>query len=552
MVTNSIEFVRDEINGIPDIDKKPSASGGIAKFGSKIGYALSLCFKEKEIFVFVLLQWTAIGIAYLLWIQMLNWIPEETWRSAARSDGISIADWVLLIWSVVCVGVAAFPVGILTGCMGAAHFLHKQGRESTIAACLKHVVPHSWSLWSFHWLDGWITVNQILERLPKKNDRTTPAERALSESLYYAWKLGVAGVLPGIVTGNNLFASARHSVIFVKDNFLEVAALRAGYSALCWVVGIGAYFGALVFFTVMDTGPAHHEIHGRIYTFYFWAAVPILIAAGMVMLFLRPIYVLALCDLYSDHLKNRGEEVKLLEGPGKATSAIVAFAVLCLLVGVVFMYRDELGVTRMLSTPHGQERAKHDDPNAGQGRAKRDDPNAALRAAVAHYDAQQYKQAAAGFKEALRFRPDDASVHDRLGFSYLQLNRYEDAIPHLQRAAELDPSNAVTWNNLGLVHERVGRPQQGIEPLRTAAELQPQSADILSNYGFLLRKAGRLDEALVPLLRAASLNPDNPLPHFHLGMVYAAQGHHSAAQRELAIVRSRDAGLAGELEAAIR
>lgn len=535
---NEIAFVRDEIRKLPGIDKKPS--GGIAKFGSRIGYAFFLCFKEKEIFVFMLLQWAAIGIAYLLWVQMLDWIPEEVWRSAARSDDGSIADWVLLAWSFVCVGVAAYPVGILSGCMGAAHFLHKQGRESTIATCLKHVLPHSWSLWSFHWIDGWITVNRILDRLPRKNDRRTPAQRALSEALYYAWKLGVSGVLPSIVTGNNLIVSAKNSVRFVKDNFLEVAALRAGYSALCWVVGIGAYIGAMLLFAVVDIVPANEEIYGHVYMFYFWAAVPILIAVGVVVLFLRPIYVLALCDLYSDHLTKRNEEVNLPENPPKATSAMVAFGVLCVLAGVVFMYRHELGIMAMLSTPYGQQALKLDDPDAQ------------FQAAMTHYDAQRYNQAAAGLKQALRVKSNDALTHARLGFSYLQLTRYEDAIPHLQRAVELDHSSYVAWNNLGLVHERLGRPQEGIEPLRRAAELQPENPDILSNYGLILRKAGRLDEALIPLQRAAALEPDNPVPHFQLGMVYVAKGDRGAAQKELAIVRERDATLAGELEAAIR
>jgi len=201
-VLNKIDFVRDEIKNIPNIDEKPS--GGISSFRARIGYAISLGFKEKEIFFFGLLQWASIGVGYLLWVQMLDWIPEEVWRSAAESDEGSIADWILFAWSFICVGVAAFPVGILTGCMGATHFLHKQGRESTVATCLKLVLPQSWSLWSFHWIDGWITVNQILDRLPKKGGRKNPV---LSEALYYAWKLGVTGVLPSIVTGNNLIKS---------------------------------------------------------------------------------------------------------------------------------------------------------------------------------------------------------------------------------------------------------------------------------------------------------------------------------------------------------
>jgi len=345
---NKIDFVRDEIKEIPDIDKKPT--GGIGSFGSRISYAIALGFKEKEIFFFGLLQWASIGIGYLLWVQMLDWIPNEVWRSAAESDQGSIADWVLLAWSFVCVGVVAFPVGILTGCMGAAHFLHKQGRESTVASCLKLVLPQSWSLWSFHWVDGWITVNQILDRLPKKNGRSNPV---LSEALYYAWKLGVSGVLPSIVTGNNLIKSGKNSVIFVKENFLEVAKLRAGYSALCWIIGIGAYIGAILLFAAVDIVPKGDEIHGYIYTFYFWAAVPILIAVAFIMLLLRPIYVLALCDLYSDHLNKKGEVVELPDNPPKSVSAIVAFGCLCIILAVVYLYRIELGVVEMLSVPYG-------------------------------------------------------------------------------------------------------------------------------------------------------------------------------------------------------
>lgn len=526
---DQLEFVRDEIQQLPGIDKKPP--GGIAKFGSRTGAALALCFKEKEIFVFALLQWAAIGIAYLLWVQMLDWIPEEVWRSAAKSDGATIADWIVLAWSFVCVGVAAYPIGILSGCMGAAHFLHRQGRQSTIAACLKHVLPQSWSLWVFHWIDGWITVNQILERLPRKNDRRTPAQRARSEALYYAWKLGVAGVLPGIVTGKDLIASGKSSIAFLRGNFLEIAALRAGYSALCWVVGIGAYVGSVLLFAVTDIVPPHHEVYAHVYELYFWAAVPILIGAGMVVLFLRPVYVLALCDLYSDHLQKRKEEIRLASSPEEATSALVAFGMLCVLVGVVFVYRGELGITRLLSYA---------------------DPDAQFETAMGHYDAKRFGSAAASFEQTLRLRPDDALAHARLGFSYLQLERYEDAIPHLQRAAELNPSDHIAWNNLGLVQERVGRPEAGVEPLRTAAKLRPQDPAILANYGFILRKAGRLDEALVPLLQAASLAPRDPVPHFHLGMVHAAKGDRTAAQNELAIVRQSDAGLAGELEAATR
>jgi len=78
-------------------------------------------------------------------------------------------------------------------------------------------------------------------------------------------------------------------------------------------------------------------------------------AVAVIMLFLRPVFVLALCDLYSEHLNRRGEAVALPENPPKSVSALVVFGCLCLLVAVAFFLRDELGITDMLSTPYGEE-----------------------------------------------------------------------------------------------------------------------------------------------------------------------------------------------------
>ncbi|WP_022955312.1 hypothetical protein [Perlucidibaca piscinae] len=349
---NQIAFVRDEIAKIPGISSTPA--GGVGSFLGRVGQAGMLALREKEILVFALLQWLVIALAYLLWVQMLDWIPEEVWRSAAESDKGSVADLVLLAWSFFCVGVAAYPLGILSGCMGAAHFLHRQGRESTVADCMQLVLPQSWPLWAFHWIDGWITVNQILKRLPRKNDRRSAAQKAASEALYYAWKLGISGILPSIVSGNGLLTSGRQSVVFVKDNLGEVARLRAGYSALCWIVGIAAYAGAILMFMRLDLVPRGEAVYQHVYTIYFWAAVPLLLATGVVLMLLRPVYVLALCDLYSDHLQRRGETVTLPEPVPAGVGAFFVFSALCFLLAVVFLFRHELGVMDLLAVPYGR------------------------------------------------------------------------------------------------------------------------------------------------------------------------------------------------------
>ncbi len=330
-----------------------SKTEGLAAFGRRTIQAIRLVFLEKELISFALFQWVAIAVGYLLWVQMLGWIPEEVWRSAAESDDGSIADIILLLWSFVCVGVAAFPLAIATACMGAVHFIHRQQEESTIATCLQIVLPKAWSLWIFTWIDGWITVDQILERLPKKNDRTTPTERALSEALYYAWKVGTMGVLPSLITGRSIVAAGKDSLSLIKHKLREIALLRAGYSAVCWVVGILTYVGSIWFlfhFQIFQEG----ELYGQVFTIYLWLAVPILISAAFIQLFIRPIYILSLCDIYSDYLEETKQEAMLPVPPSGSTSAIIAFVCLCILVAVIFWFRYELGIMDMLATEYGE------------------------------------------------------------------------------------------------------------------------------------------------------------------------------------------------------
>jgi hypothetical protein len=345
--------VRDDIHELKSERGRPARGAAIAGFFERAASAGRLIFIERELIVFALLQWLVIALGYYLWVEMLAWIPDEVWASVEDSDEGSVADIILLLWSLVVVGLVAFPLGILSACMGAVHFLHRQGERSTIARCLRLVLPNAWPIWIFSWVDGWWTVMRILDRLPRRNDSRTRAEKLRSEALFQAWKLGTLGILPALTLGKGLIESGRQSVKFVGARFGEVAILRFGYSALCWIVGIAAYFLTIVFLT---TGPGSFvpdaESARFIYLFYFWAGVPIVIAAGVVMLVLRPLYLLSACELYSDFLEERGETVDLADPPPKSVSALVGVAVLGLVVLVVFLFRDSLGITDLLSTPY--------------------------------------------------------------------------------------------------------------------------------------------------------------------------------------------------------
>ena len=340
--------VRRELAALPDLQKKlANQETEYSDFTSKAGYALSLGLKEKEIFFFGGMQWLAVAIAYLLWTQMLFWIPPEVWEALSNQDGAGPIDYALIVWAFVCVGVAAFPIGIFSGCMGVTHFLHKQGRASTVAMCLKLSLPNAWPLWAFHWTDGWITVRQIMSRLPRDNDTRSPAQILYEEALYYAWKVGIAGVLPSMVLGKGMIESGKESIAFVRQHAKEIIKLRAAYSGYCWILGVLAYVAGIPLIMYLDDGTG---MGNNIAMFYFYMAVPICFAVGLIMFFLRPIYILSLCNLYSDYLKANNKTVELPDNPPRAISALVVFAILCIAVLVVFYFREAIGLAEILST----------------------------------------------------------------------------------------------------------------------------------------------------------------------------------------------------------
>ena len=335
-----------ELAELPDIQNMSTNTDKDSTSGLKAGYALSLGLKEKEIFFFGGMQWLAVSLGYLLWTQMLFWIPPEVWDAMENQDGAGPIDYALTLWAFLCVGLVAFPVGIFSSCMGVTHFLYKQGRASTVAMCLKLSLPNAWRLWAFHWTDGWFTVKQIWSRIPGGENRTL-AQILYQEALYYAWKVGISGVLPSMVIGKGMIESGKESVEFVKQNTKEIIKLRAAYSGNCWVLGILTYVAAFPIVFYLDDGTG---IGNNIANIYLYIALPICFSVGVIMFFLRPIYLLSLCNLYSDYLKANNKAIELPDNPPRAISALVVFAILCIAVLVVFYYREAIGLVDILST----------------------------------------------------------------------------------------------------------------------------------------------------------------------------------------------------------
>lgn len=327
--------------------EKPKKTEAVKSFFYSAYCSFRFILTEKENFLFALLQLAAVGLGYYVWVQGLSWIPEEIWQSSRKSEDNTLAGLVLLIWSFLCVGVTAYPLGLLTACMGASYILRYQGRKSTIAECLKIVLPKAWPLWIFSWLDGWWTVDRILERLPKKNDRTPISVKLLNEAIYQAWKLASLGFMPAVLSGRSVTEACKDSLSLLKAKFVMLAKLRAAYSLICWIFGIGCYVGVIFVYPFISSRMGSGS---DMYSFYFYAGFPMVIALSFILLIFRPVYIISACRIYAGHAREKGIRINLPETSSKTFSSLVAFAVLVILLAVAILYREELGIDTLIRT----------------------------------------------------------------------------------------------------------------------------------------------------------------------------------------------------------
>ena len=344
-IKNSLKQLKKDAYEKYKNENKPRKIEALSSFVKNIIYSYKLIFKEKEIITFAVLQLVCIALGYYLWVQILDWIPEDVWEKAQSSKRGSPLDIVLFLWSFACVGLVAYPLGILTACMGATHFLHNNGEDSTIAKCFRIVLPHAWPIWIFSWIDGWWTVERIMERLPQKNDRVPLAQKLINEAIYQAWKVASLGFLPALIIGRKVSEGCNDSLGVLKTHFKEICQLRIAYSIVCWVLGIGAYVAGIF---MVPYVLSHMSSENDVYTFYVYAGFPMLVSLFFIQVFFRPVYILSACRIYSAYVKENNISV-VLPKVSVFSSTIVAFLVLAIMVAVVFLYRDALGISEILS-----------------------------------------------------------------------------------------------------------------------------------------------------------------------------------------------------------
>lgn len=229
--------------------------------------------------------------------------------------------------------------------MNASCLLRFQNKESTFTDCMKAAFSRAGTLWIFSWIDGWWTVKRILERLPKKNDHTSRAVKYEREILYQLWKMISLGFIPALLYGRSFKDACKDSLFLLKKRFLPLIKLRLGYSFVCWIVGIGCYTGTVLFFCYMDKMPDEYDI----YSWYFYAGFPLILALLIIMILFRPLYIISACRIYINYACDEGITPNLPQRTSAFANILVIFLCFAAIIGIALLFHQQLGIDSFIT-----------------------------------------------------------------------------------------------------------------------------------------------------------------------------------------------------------
>ena len=131
---------------------------------------------------------------------------------------------------------------------------------------------------------------------------------------------------------------------------------------------------------------------------------------------------------------------------------------------------------------------------------------------------QDWKKAAASYRQALQEFPDQPRALNSLGLALYQLGEFDEALQAYQRVAALSPDDPLALEKVAQISERVGDLPGAVGAAMRAADL------------FLAQR--EVEKALENWSRVTALNPEHALAHSRLALVHERLGHNPQAVTE--------------------
>ena len=167
----------------------------------------------------------------------------------------------------------------------------------------------------------------------------------------------------------------------------------------------------------------------------------------------------------------------------------------------------------------------------GSAPLPRGDAIGVYNAANAHARDGRLAEAAEGWAQALRLRPDLLPAQENLAGALLELGRLEAAAAAYRRLMTLRPGVAAHHVDLGQALRALGRLDEAIAEYAEALRLAPDLAAARAHLGVTLRLQGRTADARQSLEQALAREPRSIVAALALAECHADVGDFAGAER---------------------
>lgn len=155
------------------------------------------------------------------------------------------------------------------------------------------------------------------------------------------------------------------------------------------------------------------------------------------------------------------------------------------------------------------------------------------------------------YKSSVKIVPSRDDTHMKLGNVFMSLNRNNEAESEFKAAIKLNPSSTGNIYTLGQLYLQSGRYNEAESQFNRIINIAPRTVDGYYGLGLAYSKEGRFEEAINQFKEAINMDRNFNYSYVDLGSAYADSGQMDEAQKQVDILKTKDAAMATVLTAYI-
>ena len=141
---------------------------------------------------------------------------------------------------------------------------------------------------------------------------------------------------------------------------------------------------------------------------------------------------------------------------------------------------------------------------------------------IADADLNTVNSALKVFEQAIRIKPNAASVYFTMGVIYYALERWSEARDAFRQVIRIEPDNRTALLELSRVYYTLEEWNEALEVLKLIIQIEPDNADAHMGLGMAYNALKRWIEARDAFKQVIRIDPDNAAAYIFLVDVYCA------------------------------